>query len=833
MKISPIILIAFLAVQGFVPAVVVGQGNPSEHSFNGYYSGEHLSRVAFPIGGIGAGMFCLEGTGSISHLSVRHKPEMHNEPVCFAALSVKGHPAGARVIEAPVPSWKIFGPPGTGDGAIGKLYGLPRFDRGRFRARFPFGEVELEDNDLPVKATVTGWNPFIPGDADHSGLPVGVLEYTFTNTSGVPLESAFSWNSRNILVDWAGPIRETPGGFIMLENAECGEDSDLSGFAVYTREPGAVVDYCWFRGEWFDPYMILWKNIEAGAMPQNPPQEEAVMGASIYVPFTLDPGQQKTIVLNFCWYMPESELSIGDFPENTKSLPTYRAWYTGRFKNLQGVIDYWDENSGELRKRSERFRDAFYASTLPPEVVEAVAANLTILKSPTILRQKDGRLWAWEGCGDREGNCHGTCTHVWNYAQAIPHLFPGLERTLRETEFLVSQNEAGHQRFRTNLPISPTTHQFHAAADGQLGGIMKIYRDWRISGDTDWMISLYPQVRQSLDYCIGTWDPERKGYPAEPQHNTYDIEFWGPNGMITSFYLGALTAFIEMSRAAGIACDDYENLLHKGKVYMETELFNGEYYIQEVTTEGLRSPGPVESAWKSYRTSYSEEALELMAREGPKYQYGDGCLSDGVLGMWLASVCGLPEILNNNQVKSHLESVHSYNLKLNLSDHINPQRATYAIGDEGGLLLCTWPRGGRFSLPFIYSNEVWTGIEYQVAGHLIMKGEVAKGLEIVRTTRKRYDGRIRNPFNEYEFGNWYARAMSSYALLQALTGVRYDAVEKTLYIDSQIGDFTSFLSTGTGFGNVGLKEGAPFLQVAHGNIEVGKIIVSGKESIVK
>ena len=128
-------------------------------------------------------------------------------------------------------------------------------------------------------------------------------------------------------------------------------------------------------------------------------------------------------------------------------------------------------------------------------------------------------------------------------------------------------------------------------------------------------------------------------------------------------------------------------------------------------------------------------------------------------------------------------------------------------------------------MPFVYSNEVWTGIEYQVASHLMMMGEVKKGLQIVRTCRERYDGRIRNPFDEYECGHWYARAMSSYALLQGLTGVRYDALTRTLFIDSRIGDFTSFISTETGFGNVGIEKGEPFLKVAYGDIVVKNFVI--------
>ena len=130
-------------------------------------------------------------------------------------------------------------------------------------------------------------------------------------------------------------------------------------------------------------------------------------------------------------------------------------------------------------------------------------------------------------------------------------------------------------------------------------------------------------------------------------------------------------------------------------------------------------------------------------------------------------------------------------------------------------------------MPFVYSNEVWTGIEYQVAGHLMMKGEVEKGLDIVKACRKRYDGAVRNPFDEYECGHWYARALSSYGLLQGLTGIRYDAVERVLYINSKIGNnFTSFLSTETGFGNAGLKNGVPFVEVKMGKIPYERVVLN-------
>ncbi|MGQ8334932.1 GH116 family glycosyl hydrolase [Sunxiuqinia sp. A32] len=969
--------------------LIADRRNEGGHSFNGQYTGSYLNHIAFPIGGIGAGMFCMEGTGAISHLSVNNRPEMYNEPYAFAAVSVKGVSNGAKVLEAPVPGWKLFGPAGSGNGSGNRSYGLPRFESGNFLPRFPFATLELGDNDIPLQVKVVGWSPFIPGDEDNSSLPGGVMEYHFKNNSGKKVEAVFSYNARNF-IDENGQILEEKNGFRVTK----ANSKKESGFSIFVDQDNAVVDYCWFRGGWFDPQTILWKQIRNGELVSNPPVEGSAPGASIFVPISVLPGEEKVISVNFNWYLPNSKLSAGallnagpafrespsrgtapnqmevsgfagkrlvntfdpkgdgqtgilqspvlkiskrylkfligggsnpettavklivddkvvevatglqserllektwdleafagkeatiqivdqdtypwghiladqfvltdnpnenlsnlsddailvaDFendnyngwkkiqdsqesPELEETEPFYKPWYTSRFKSLDEFIVYWKTHIKDLKKKSELFRDAFYNTTLPVEVVEAVAANLTILKSPTVLRQYDGRLWGWEGCSDNAGCCHGSCTHVWNYAQTIPHLFPNLERTFRETEFEVNQNEEGHQVFRSNLPITTTIHNFHSAADGQLGGIMKIYRDWRISGDSSWLKKLYPKVKQSLDYCIETWDPKHQGFLEEPHHNTYDIEFWGPDGMCTSFYIGALTAFIEMSKALEKPCERYETLVASGKNYMETELFDGEYFIQKIKWTGLVAPNPVEA--QSFNTKYSAEALEILKKEGPKYQYGKGCLSDGILGMWMASVCGLKEALDNEKVTSHLNSIHKYNLKDTLIDHDNPQRPTYACGEDGGLLLCTWPKGGKLSLPFVYSNEVWTGIEYQVASHLMFKGEVQKGLDVVRECRLRYDGFIRNPFDEYECGHWYARAMSSYGMLEGLTGVRYDAVDRALHIDSKIGDFTSFISTQTGFGNVGLKGGQPFVKCYFGEIDIQKVLVSGVE----
>ena len=966
--------------------------------FNGDYQGDYLTRVAFPMGGIGAGMVCLEGNGCLSGVSVRNRPDIDNEPLAFAAISIKGLENGTKVLEGPVQKWKIWGQPNSAGGSD-HWYGLPRFKNTSFLARFPFGTVKLEDLDIPMDIRIKGWSPFIPIDADNSSLPVAGLEYTFKNTSGKELEAVFSYNAKNFIAipsrisggnsiqptdkgyifrqevilnkpnpdiyntslfytksgnatvkglqgeyypnrdfqgnpvlirvneninytwsdapvkglkstyysirwtgfikvnstgkyqvavsgddgyrlyinnkllidDWGDHAEETTikvyefeknkeypvkleyyqaneGAAIRLGytlfNGEANDLSSEGSFAIFTDEDSTKVDYSMFRGGWFDPQSVLWKDLVNQRMPTRAASENS-SGASLFVPFKLKPNESKTIKVMYAWYVPNSDQRVGaDIKEDDQAgkksccsdsssckevcSKYYQPWYAGRFKDIQEVIKYWKNHYSQLKEKTELFTETFYSSTLPPEVIEAIAANLSILKSPTVLRQKDGRLWGWEGCYDKLGCCNGSCTHVWNYAQAFPFLFPDLERTLRETEFTVDQNSNGHQNFRASLPIRATDHNFHAAADGQLGGIMKIYREWRISGNTEWLKKLWPKVKQSFDYCSNLWDPKQKGVIEEPHHNTYDIEFWGPDGMCTGFYLGAMNALIRMGEDLGEDVSTYKILFEKGKKIIEADLYNGEYFFQKVEWEGLNAPNPAASI--QWNVSYSDDAIAILKKEGPKYQYGTGCISDGVLSSWLSQMCGLGNFLDETKVKSHLESVYRYNFKKDLSEHVNPQRPGYAIGDEGGLLLCSWPKGGEPTLPFVYSNEVWTGIEYQVASHLMMMGEVEKGLDIVKETRKRYDGRTRNPFDEYECGHFYARAMSSYGLIRGLTGLFYDAVDKTLYIDSKIGaDFEAFFTCNSGYGLAGLKNGKPFVKMKSGNITINKCMVSGKE----
>ncbi len=827
------------------------------------FSGDNLTYIGFPLGGIGAGMYNIEGNGSFSGFSIRNAPDTNLEPTLFSAITVKGESNKSRVIEAPTPKYKIFGgalSPLLGkpkndlnvtkaNGSQGKTYGLPRFKSAEFYSEFPFANIAFSDEYFPLETSLCAWSPFTPTNTDDSSYPFAIIEYTFKNTTAKPIDAVYYYNSMNFMAveKTCYYVSGSQNGFTLHQNAVDERPWSEGHFSAFVDDEEVKVNTAMFRGGWFDTLTMLWNDILAGRAEQKLTDGDDfsfaehtganVPGASLAVEFTLQPGESKTIKLNTCWYVPDSSLRIGHEFEDKKdcadgccskadlSLERYKPWYSSKFAGIEEVADYLSKNRDRLYTETRKFTDAFYAMTLPSEAVEAIAANLSILKSPTILRQTDGRLWAWEGCCDSCGCCSGSCTHVWNYAQAICHLFPDLERSMRQTEFFDSQDERGHQNFRAALPIGGCDHNFHAASDGQLGGIIKLYRDFLISGDIEWLRGYWEVAKSSINYCINTWDKKREGVLREPHHNTYDIEFWGVDGMCSSFYIGALKAMTEIGKVLGENTDEYSELSKKGIRYLDENLFNGEYYYQQVEWETLEAKLP-NAGEEALNDAISPEAALLVREFGPKYQYGTGCISDGVLGFWMAKFCGLGDVGDNKKIKAHLNSVYKYNFKTDLSEHSNPQRPGYCMSDEAGLLLCTWPRGNKPALPFVYSDEVWTGIEYQVAAHLITAGETEKGLDIVRALRSRYNGNVRNPYDEYECGHWYARALASYALIEAFSGVQYNAYTKTLTVSPKIeGDFVSFLSTDSGYANVGIKDGEPFVSVISGTVNIINIVV--------
>ena len=753
------------------------------------FQGRQLAQVAFPLGGIGTGTISLGGRGNLQDWEIFNRPAKGKPVHALFALWAQAErgPAVVRVLQGPPL------PPYTGSHGFRREggTGLPPMRDVVFTGTYPFARVDFSDDDVPLEVTLEAFSPFIPLNETDSSLPVAILTYRLTNPGKAPVTATVLGALPNLVGTdgrdlspraLGGNVNEFVygdgyAGFKMLSQRVSGADARAGTMALAAAGPLFTYRGAWARGAWWDDYQRFWDEFSREGMLDDTEQPEPSADgttdmASLGVRLTVAPGETASVPLVIAWHFPHRVNDWNTQPELFgQSLTNY---YATCFNDAWHVAWYVFGNLARLEDETRRFTDALFGSDLPAPVLDAVSSQASIMRTNTCLRLHDGRFFGFEGCSPEGGCCPLNCTHVWNYEQAVAYLFPGLERTMRETDLLDNTDESGFMAFRTYVPLGTVKPDVGPAADGQMGTILKLYREWQLSGDRPFLERLWPRAKRALEYALVRWDEDGDGVMERDQHNTYDIEFYGPNTMMGTLYLGALRAGEEMAVAVGDeeAARRYRALSDSGSAQIDETLWNGEYYVQ------------------SYEGT-----------QGHKYQYGPGCLSDQLLGQWFAEVVGLGHLLEAGRVRSALRSIFRHNFRTSFYDHPNCQRL-YAVADEAGLLLCSWPKGGRPELPVVYGDEVWTGIEYQVAAHLIYEGLVDEGLAIVKAVRDRHDGERRNPWNEFECGDHYARAMSSWSLLLALSGYRYSAPAATLSFAPRLGKkrFRCLFTTGSGWG---------------------------------
>lgn len=776
------------------------------------FSGEALRTLAFPLGGIGTGSISLGGRGELRDWEIFNRPDK-GYTLNYSFPSIWAKPQGAepvaRVLEARI------APPFEGSSGLGSgnVPGLPRLNSATFTGEFPFARVEFEDAKLPVKVGLEAWSPFIPLDDESSGLPVAVLRYRVRNSGSRAAEVSIAYTMNNPVGEISrlgAPGRRNvyreSGGVrgLLMDNPFMGEKDYLNGsFAVGVLEGGGEVTHLtgWRGGSrWRVGPLALWDDFSSdGRLDQSlHPVPQAV--GSLCLTQTIEAGDEKTYTFLLAWRFPNRtpDRCGWGHPWSQEGVPDQEQMLIGNHY-CQQYSDAWQAAEAaasrldELEAGTRDFAETMKASSLPPAVLDAAMSNLSTLRTNTCFRTADGGFHVFEGCNDHAGCCFGSCTHVWNYESMFAFLFPRLSRSLREHQFGWAVDERGLQDFRYYLPYG-RKRWGTAAADGQMGTIMKLYLDWKLSGDTEWMRGLWPNAKRALEFAWveNGWDADRDGVMEGAQHNTYDIEFFGPNPLSGIWYLGALRAGEEMAGAVGdnAAADEYHRLFERGKRWIDANLFNGEFFIQKV--QGRPAPEIAEGLMWSAGAADTEE---------PDFQMGEGCLADQVLGQYFARITGLGDLVDASHCRRALESIYRHNFKRDLSDHESVQR-TYALNEEAGLLLCDYAGRERPGNPFPYYAEVWTGIEYQVASHMFYEGLVEQGLELFEAVRKRHDGARRNPWNEPECGHHYGRALAAWSGILSLCGFDYSAVNEAVAVSPRMGDevFRGFWSVPSGWG---------------------------------
>ena len=843
------------------------------------YEGSKTKEISFPLGGIGSGCIGLAGDGRLIDWEIFNRPNKGsaNGYSHFAVKAEKdGEVLDARVLQGdllPPYTGSLKATAGTTPFGSGPprsfLAATPHFRTSSFRGEFPIAALSLQDDAFPGAVTITAFNPFIPLNDKDSSIPGAFFEIEIHN----PHDSALTYT---VCASVNNPV---PGGTkvhrfqhtdalsLIGMSARGPATDELSGdMTIATDADDVSYQEYWYRaaykGIWIDDVSTYWRDLTTPGRFSNRSYEEDTRGRSaglrsahclLAAHLNVDPGSAGRVRFLLAWNFPvytnywnpvPCDPGSGCCDGDRIAANTWRNYYATRWKDSRESAQYALSNWDRLFRETASFKEALFTSTLPAAVVDAISANISILKTPTVLRLEDGTCYGFEGCHPDSGCCEGSCTHVWNYAYALPFLFPQLERGMRDADYRYNLGDDGGMGFRLLLPLGRERSSFRPCADGQFGGIVKVYRDWKISGDTDWLARLWPAVKQSLAFAWSPgnrdgWDRDKDGVLEGRQHHTLDTELFGPSSWLTGFYLAALKAAAEMAEHLGDsdAAAEYRALFQSGKRWVDAHLFNGEYYHQLID---LHDKNVLERYLETDATAVDGDNGRSAARrdwdeywDAPhgqiNYQVAEGCGIDQVVAQWHANISGLGEIFDREQRRTALHSIYRYNFVREMRQTFNPRRV-FSLNDESGVLTCSYPRSKPITtVPF--AEETMSGFEYQVAGHMIQEGLVDEGIEVVAAIRDRYDGEKRNPWNEMECGSNYARAMASYALLLALSGFEFDMTKAEIGFRPKQHRHTQrtqrfFWCLHTAWGTVELNADHVLLSVLYGSIPVQRLHAS-------
>ena len=771
---------------------------------------EKPKKVSFPLGGIGTGCVGLAGNGELIDWEIFNRPNKNtrNEYSHFAIKAICKDKTWVKVLQGDTNEDLLgirhpdhmggfdFGP------RVNSMAGFPHFKNVQFEGDFPIAKLKYSDEDFPANIQLCAFNPFIPHDDFNSSLPAAFFEWEIENITDKNIEYSISFCVHNPSACTQNRALEN-GCFLYSANKKK-EDVGYCDLSVLTDNEDVDIQAYWYRGSWQDGVTTYWNDFSHNArMPERSYSNESIKDhASVVASVKVNAGEKEKIRFVLSWNSPIQYNYWSPLHDESGNDVTWKNYYATEFSDSIATAKYALANFNELLAKTKRFAEMLQNCSLPSFVIDAISANLSVLKSPTVLRLEDGSFWGWEGVHDRNGLCEGSCQHVWNYAYALPFLFPNLERSMRENTIKYGLYENGESRFRLPLPLGREAKRFFACVDGQMGEIIKCYREWKICGDNEWLKKHAKAIFKMLEYAWSDtnshcWDENCDGVIEGRQHNTLDIELFGPNSWLQGFYLLALDCAAEMAEELGDEqrVQKYKQLYDAGKAWTNEHLFNGEYFVQKIDLFD-----------KSILERYS--ALEYWNDESGeiKYQIGEGCSIDQMLADWHAAIIGVDEIFENSKKAKALENLYKYNYKSSMRTVPNAFR-NFAINDEAGTIICSFPEHKKTpAIPILYSTETMTGFEYALAGLMLSQGFVTEGENIIKAVRDRYDGEKRNPWSEIECGHNYARSMASYALLLIYSGFSFDMTKNHIgFKPIKKGDGNYFWSVANSYGNVQFK----------------------------
>ncbi len=709
------------------------------------YRDERLTAISLPLGGLGGGCVQINGQAAVHIWQIVNNFEPIDLAHSFFAVRTATRD-GKPVVRAAQTA---------AEGPFAPMKALT------FRGEFPFGWFDFRDDDLPVRLSLEAFSPLVPMDAKRSALPCAVFRFTLENTSDGPVEVGLLAAQRNAVGHGSyGANRNrvlSEGSATILHLAGGPEKGPRAGdMALTLHGAGATATASWedleaLHADFADDGRLTGPG-DAGPSPDGQTLDGALATA-----VALAPGQKRTVTVTLAWHFPDGVCGGGRGGWTHKGR-MYANWWP----DALAVARTLDAHLDDLADRTRAYHDALYETNLPTWLLDRISSQVAVMKSVTCFWAGDGYVGGWEGCRKTRGCCPGNCTHVWQYAQAHARLFPEIGRRMREQSL-------GYMTAEGAIPMRHPAGR--PAFDGQCGEILGAYREHLCSADGAWLHAHWPRIRKAMEFLIATWDQDEDGVLHGLQHNTLDAELSGSSTWLGSLYLAALAASEKMALAEDEAelANRYRAIRLSGSQKQDATLWDGEYYIQVPD----QPPG---------------------ALKGENYLAG--CQIDQVLGQWWAHQLDLGWLYPPEHVRTALASLFRYNFRTNFEDvrtyvggsPARGQPRKFVHDDDHGLLMTSWPKGGRPPFPRVlrFADEVMTGFEYSAAAAMVTSGLMKKGFVVTRAVADRYDGRLRtgltdrawgysgNPFGDDECGKFYARAMSIWSMLLACQGFIYD-----------------------------------------------------------
>lgn len=618
-----------------------------------------------------------------------------------------------------------------------------------FEATYPIATVHYVDKNLPVEVVLRGGGIFVPLDADDSALPATVFSIHIRNLITKPIKvSVLGWlenGAHKITADKTGGIKHNRilegnncrgvFSFFRSDNADAGKQRDAGTTSISCLASDVLVNTN------IKPWPVTAQTFTGGRGDAASADPLDILVGGVTVNRTLESTGDLELNFLISWHVNHPLQKLDRLNEVTSGAGYY---YGKRFKDAAEVTRYIALHFTRLYGQTRLWQDSYYDASLPHWFLERTFLNVGTVATANTYRFADNRFWGWEGVNA----CEGTCTHVWQYAQALGRIFPSLERDTRQRVDLgIALLENGGISFRAEYTTRP-------AIDGQAGTILRFYREHQMSADYTFLKSNWDKIKKTVRFMLAQ-DKNRDGMTDTPMENTLDAVWEGEIAWIVGLCIAAARAAQAMAEemqdnAFALVCKEY---VEKGCRNMEHKLFNGEYFIHR--------PDPVAGRKKlgSYNT----------------------CHIDQVYGQSWAFQVGLGRLWDRQKTLSALKALWKYNFKSDVGPYIKTHTGgrPYALEGEAGLIMNTnpydepKPYGEDVTWQIGYFNECMTGFEHQVASHMMAENMVEEAMTLTKAIHDRYHAAKRNPYNEIECSDHYARAMASYGTFITACGFEY------------------------------------------------------------